>query len=133
MTNIKSKKETIQAPASKIYSFLSDFNNLEKLMPSKVRDWKSTVTTCSFTIEGVAKLNMVRGENTENKLVHMRAEGKNPFHYDLNTHINSLEKNNVEVFVELNADMNPMIALMAKKPLENFVNFLVDKLKKQMS
>jgi carbon monoxide dehydrogenase subunit G len=131
MTNIKSNKQNIQAPASKIYQFLSDFNNLEKLMPTKVTNWNSTMTTCSFTIDGMATLNMAQGNNKENELVHMKAEGKNPFHYDLNTHISS-QGDASEVYVELNADMNPMVAMMAKKPLANFVNILVDELKKQM-
>lgn len=133
MTNIKSKKQTIPASAAKIYQFLSDFNNLEKLMPKKVSNWDSTMTTCSFTIQGMATLNMAQGNNKENELVHMKADGKNPFHYDLNTHINAQGDAATEVFVELNADMNPMVAMMAKKPLENFVNILVDELNKQMS
>lgn len=132
MTNIKSKKQTIAASAATIYQFLSDFNNLEKLMPSKVTDWKSTMTTCSFNIQGMATLNMAQGNHKENELVHMKADGKNPFHYDLNTHIQAHGDNAAEVFVELNADMNPMVAMMAKKPLENFVNILVDELNKQL-
>lgn len=133
MTNIKSKKQIIQAPASKIYQFLSDFNNLEKLMPSKVTNWSSTMTSCSFTIQGMATLNMAHGNNKENELVHMKAAGKNPFHYDLNSHISAQGDDASEVFVELNADMNSMVAMMAKKPLENFVNILVEELNKQMA
>lgn len=133
MTNIKSKTQTIAASAEKIYQFLSDFNNLEKLMPEKVSNWSSTMTTCSFTIQGMATLNMAQGNNKENELVHMKAEGKNPFHYDLNTHIASQGDDSTDVFVELNADMNPMVAMMAKKPLENFVNILVNELNKQMA
>jgi len=132
MTNIKSNKQTISASAAKIYEFLTDFNNLEKLMPEKVTNWKSTMTTCSFTIQGMATLNMAQGNNKENELVHMKADGKNPFHYDLNTHIQAQGNDDAEVFVELNADMNPMVAMMAKKPLENFVNILVNELSKQM-
>lgn len=133
MTNIKSEKQMIPASAAKIYTFLSDFNNLEKLMPSKVTDWKSTMTTCSFNIQGMATLNMVQGNNKENELIHMKAEGKNPFHYDLNTHIQAQGEDTADVLVELNADMNPMVAMMAKKPLQNFVNILVDELAKQMA
>jgi carbon monoxide dehydrogenase subunit G len=133
MTNIISNKKVIQAPASKIYQFLSDFNNLEKLMPSKVTNWNSTMTTCSFTIQGMATLNMAQGNHKENELVHMKAEGKNPFHYDLNAHMKAQGDHATEVYVELNADMNPMVAMMAKKPLENFVNILVEELNKQMA
>ena len=131
MQNIKSKTQKISASPEQVYQFISDFNNLQKLMPDKVTNWSSTESTCSFTIQGMATLNMKQGNNKENELVHMKADGKNPFYYDLNTHIQNPEGNSCDVFIELNADMNPMVAMMAKKPLENFVNILVETLAKQ--
>jgi carbon monoxide dehydrogenase subunit G len=131
MTNITSKTISIPVHSSRIYQFISDFNNLEKLMPEKVTNWSSTSDSCSFTIQGMATLNMKQGNNKENELVHMKADGKNPFHYDLNTHIQSVDENSTKVYIELNADMNPMVAMMAKKPLGNFVNILVETLAKQ--
>jgi len=130
MQKISSQTQKVQASASTVYQFLSDFNNIEKLMPSKVTNWTSTSNTCSFTIQGMATLNMKQGNNVENSLVQMLADGKNPFHYDLNNNIASTGDDSCEVQIVLNADMNPMLAMMAKKPLENFVNILVDRLAK---
>jgi hypothetical protein len=36
-----------------------------------------------------------------------------------------------EVKINLNADLNPMLAMMAKRPLQNLVNIMADKLKDQ--
>lgn len=131
MQTLTSKTQTIPASSSRVYEFLSDFNNLEKLMPEKVTNWDSTMTNCSFTIQGMATLNMKQGKNSPNLLVQMVAHGKNPFHYDLNNHIKSLNEQECEVHIVFNADMNPMLAMMAKKPLENFINILVQELAKQ--
>lgn len=130
MQKITSKTKTIKASANQIYHFLSDFNNLQKLMPSQVTNWNSSMTTCTFTIQGMATLNMKQGNNEEAKLVQMVADGKNPFHYDLNNHIEAINENESNVNIVFNADMNPMLAMMAKKPLENFINILVDELAK---
>ncbi len=130
MHTLTSKAQKVNASSTKIFEFLSDFNNLEKLMPEKVTNWDSTMTNCSFTIQGMATLNMKQGEMKQDSLVQMVASGKNPFHYDLNNHIKSLNDESCEVQIILNADMNPMLAMMAKKPLENFVNILVDELVK---
>lgn len=131
MQNIKSNSHSINASAAQIFDFISDFNNLEKLMPEKVVDWSSTMTTCTFTIQGMATLNMKQGLNKSNELVQMLSDGKNPFPFDLNTHIAAQGEENAEVYLQLNADMNPMLAMMAKKPLQNFVNILVEELAKQ--
>lgn len=131
MHHIKSKTIAVSASASRIYDFISDFNNMEKLMPEKVVDWKSTMTTCTFTIQGMATLNMKQGQNKSNELVQMLADGKNPFQYDLNTFISAQGEDASEIYLQLNADLNPMLAMMAKKPLENFVNILAEELAKQ--
>ncbi|NOR86809.1 MAG: hypothetical protein GQ527_04310 [Bacteroidales bacterium] len=131
MQKINSETQIVKASASKVYEFLSDFNNLEKLMPEKVTNWSSTMTNCTFTIQGMATLNMKQGNNSPDSLVQMVAHGKNPFHYDLNNHIVAKGENECEVHIIFNADMNPMLAMMAKKPLENFINILVKELAKQ--
>lgn len=133
MQNIKSKQLSIAASSEQVYNFISDFNNLEKLMPEKVTNWSSTMSTCSFTIQGMATLNMKQGNNKVNDLVHMKADGKNPFHYDLYTRIAADGDHSCLVNIDLDADMNPMVAMMAKKPLENFVNILVSELSKQFA
>lgn len=131
MTTLTSKKNTIATSASEVYTFLSDFNNLQELMPSKVVNWSSTATTCAFTIEGMAHLNMAFGTNVENEKIMMVSEGKNPFNYDLSVFITPLNETQCEVYVVFNADMNAMLAMMAKKPLQNFVDILVDRLQEK--
>lgn len=131
MHHIKSKTIAVNASATRVFDFISDFNNMEKLMPEKVVDWKSTMTTCTFTIQGMATLNMKQGQNKSNEQVQMIADGKNPFQYDLNTLISAQGADASEIYLQLNADLNPMLAMMAKKPLENFVNILAEELSKQ--
>ncbi len=133
MTTINSHKKQINAPASTIFDFLSDFNNLKALMPEKVVNWSSTMTTCAFTIDGMAHLNMAFGQNIQNQKIAMVSEGKNPFNYDLNVSIGKLSDSQSEVHIVFNADMNAMLAMMAKKPLQNFVNILVDSLQEKYS
>lgn len=131
MQTLTSNTQIVQTSASRVFEFLSDFNNLEKLMPERVTNWSSTMSNCSFTIQGMATLNMKQGDNKPDSLVQMIAHGQNPFQYDLNTHIEALDENQCKVQIVFNADMNPMLAMMAKGPLKNFINLLVAELAKQ--
>ncbi len=133
MTTITSHKKTIKTSAETIYALLSDFNNLQGLMPNKVVNWSSTMTSCAFTIENMAHMNMAFGKNVENEKIEMVSKGKNPFSYDLSTHIKKINDSESEVHVVFNGDMNPMIAMMAKKPLQNFVDVVVDRLEEKYS
>ena len=128
MASFKSDKITIHKSPEDIYTFLSDFNNFEKLMPEQVTNWKSTNESCSFTIQGMADLAMKMGERTEFSKVTYVSDGNKPFAFDLNTDIIA-NGNLTETQIILNTDLNPMLKMMASRPLQNFVNLLVNKLK----
>jgi len=128
MTKIESDKTTVDKTAKEVYDFLSDFNNFEKLMPEQVVDWKSTSDECTFTIKGMATLGMKIIEKTPNSLVKVIKNGSAPFDFTLSCMIDDLQDKCV-VQLAFDADLNPMMKMMASKPLTNFLNILVTKLK----
>lgn len=129
MTEFKSNKISIHKSSEVIFNFLSDFNNFEKLMPEQVTNWKSTTENCSFTIQGMADLAMKMGEKTEFTFISYMSDGNKPFAFSLNSYLSSTEAEDTDVQIILNADLNPMLKMMAARPLQNFVNLLVEKLK----
>jgi carbon monoxide dehydrogenase subunit G len=131
MTEIKSEHINIQNSAQNIFHFLSDFNNFEKLMPEQVVNWQSTKESCSFTIKGMASLEMRQQSVVEFSEINLVSEGKSPFPFTLSCFLNE-QGNSTDAQMILNADLNPMLKMMAKKPLQNFVNLLVGKLKEMM-
>ncbi|RLD60199.1 MAG: SRPBCC family protein [Bacteroidetes bacterium] len=131
MTEINSEHVDIQKPAKEIFIFLSDFNNFEKLMPEQVVNWKSTNDTCSFTIKGMATLGMRHQSMVEHSEINLVSDGSAPFSFTLSCLLDD-KGNNTDAQMKLNADLNPMLKMMAKKPLQNFVNLLVKKLKEVM-
>ena len=131
MTEINSNKVLINNSDRNIFNFLSDFNNFEKLMPEQVINWQSTTDTCSFTIKGMAELGMKISECVEFSKIQYDANGKVPFNFSMSWHLYYLN-NQTEAQLKFNADLNPMLKLMATKPLQNFLNMLVVKLKEIM-
>jgi carbon monoxide dehydrogenase subunit G len=128
MTRIESEKVLIKKPAKDIYDFLGNFNNFQKLMPEQVTNWQSTEDECSFTIAGMASLGMKIQERQPNKLIRVMRHGKAPFDFFLNCDIDE-KGEDCEVKLSFDADLNPMLKMMAEKPLTNFLNLLVHKLK----
>jgi carbon monoxide dehydrogenase subunit G len=128
MTKLEGDKVTINKSAKEVFDFLSDFNNFQKLMPEQVVDWKSTADECTFTIKGMATLGMKIVEKKPNSLIKVIKNGSAPFDFSLSCMIDDLGQQ-CAVQLAFDADLNPMMKMMAAKPLTNFLNILTNKLK----
>ncbi|MCB0805311.1 MAG: hypothetical protein KDC05_05890 [Bacteroidales bacterium] len=132
MTTFKSQLISVNHSAKKVFDFLSDFRNFEKLMPDQVINWKATEDQCSFTIKGMADMAMRMGDNIPPVKITYLSEGKSPISFNLEFSIDQKETNRSDVQVILNANLNPMLKMMASRPLQNFVTLLAEKLKEVM-
>ncbi len=123
MQHIQSDTYTIQATAETVFKFLSDTNNMQPLMPhDKVKNWQSDDTYCAFEIEGLASLQMRQQTKDAYNRIVWQSEGENPFPFQLHCNIQELQNATTQVSFQLDADMNPMLAMMAKRPLKNLLN-----------
>lgn len=129
MTRIESQKTEIDQPADKLFAYLSDFNNFQKLMPPQVTNWQSTNDECSFTISGMATIGMKIIEKVPNSLIKITSHGKVPFQFNLDITLNTVSENKTVGQLIFSSELNPMIKMMVEKPLTNFFDFLSSKLK----
>ncbi|MCD4697094.1 MAG: hypothetical protein K8S16_12730 [Bacteroidales bacterium] len=129
MTNFTSRGVDLEKSADFIFFFLSDFNHFEKLMPEQVTNWKSTNEGCSFTIQGMANIEMVIDTKVEFTKISYKSVGSSPLNFNLEFNIETKGQISSRVVIHLNADLNPMLKMMASRPLQNFVNMLAGKLK----
>jgi carbon monoxide dehydrogenase subunit G len=129
-TIIKSDTVEINASTENAFNFLSDFNNFEKLMPPQVTDWKSTSNECSFVINGMASIGMRIEKKDPPTSIHIVSQGgKLPFPFTLKVNLERVDEINCKGHLLFEAEMNPMIKMMAEKPLTNFFNLLAQRMK----
>lgn len=129
---IESQKAIINCQPQKIYDFLGNFDNFKDLLPDNIANWQSTADSCSFEVKGLATLGLRIVEKTPYTKIIMKGEGKLPFGFTLNTSIEETVPNQCLVQLVIDADMNPFIAMMAEKPMQNFVDMIIPKLKEEM-
>ena len=132
MTNFESPVKTIQASSEKIFTFLGNFNNFGNLVPAEISNWKSSENECSFTIQSMISLSMEIQLREPFHLIVMKSKGSNIFDFFIRIFISSIGENESTARVVFEADLNPMMAMLASKPLENFVKLVVEKLKEEM-
>jgi len=128
MTIIKSNHESIGASAEAIFNFLADYHNFSELLPEQVTNWKVSGDVCSFTIKGMADLSLTISQRLPNTQVIYSSLNASPFPFEL---VFNIEANNLSSFItcEFRGDLNPMLQMLAKAPLQNFVNMILDRLK----
>ncbi len=122
-----SEWRAINSSPEKVFIFLSDLQNFGNLMPEQVINWAADTDSCSFTIKGMTDLKLKVQERKPNSQISLVPDGKSPFSFTLDSNI---RENNAgsDVKIVLNADLNPMLAMMAKRPLQNLVNIIAEKL-----
>ena len=129
---IESEKVTINCPSQKVYDFLGNFDNFTRLMPEQVVNWQTTGDSCSFEVKGLATLGLRIIKKTPFTSISMQGEGKIPFGFTLDSFFQETSPKQCQVQMVIDADMNPFIAMMAEKPLQNFIDVILPKLKYEM-
>jgi len=128
----ESEKKTILCAASKAYNFIGSFDNFGHLVPDQIVNWKSDGDSCSFEIKGLASLGLRITERTPNSKIIMVGEGKIPFAFSFNILIQELAAQECQVQIVIDSEMSPIMAMMAEKPLLNFADMVLTKLKVEM-
>ena len=100
-------------------------------MPAQVINWKSTVDSCSFTIKGMTDLSMLISEKIPYSRIVIIPGEKAPFNFSLICQFNDVgtKVNRTIAQIIFDAELNAVMEMLAKNPLQNFVNMLVAKLK----
>lgn len=128
ITRIESDKVSINKPSEKIFDYLSDFQNFEKLMPEQVTEWEATADECSFNISGMATIGMKIVEKTPSSKILISSNGKVPFDFTLLIDIDGKESTTTIGQIVFESELNPMMKMMVAKPLGNFFNMLAKKM-----
>lgn len=127
MTIIKSNRETIPASTESIYNLLANYHNFNELLPEQVTNWKVSGDTCSFTIKGMADISLKISHLQPFSQVIYSSMNPNPFPFDLVFNIEA-DMGQGLVTCEFRGELNAMLQMLAKSPLQNFVNMVVERL-----
>lgn len=129
MGKIESRTGKINQSDEKIYNFLSDFNNFKHLIPpEKVKNWSSTTDSCRFTIEGIGDAGMKIIEKKPFELIKITADGSTPINFFLWIQIKKINEGQSGFRIVIEPQVNAMMMMMVKSPLQKFVDMLVTQL-----
>ncbi|RYE36421.1 MAG: SRPBCC family protein [Sphingobacteriaceae bacterium] len=121
----------IDAPAASVYNFLADLNNHQQLMPENVIGWTSTKDQARFQIQNMAKL-VLQITNRDPVEIVINAIENPPFPLELKWVIKEASAQ-TEVNFTISADMNMMMKMLAKTPLQKLADYETEKLRQLLT
>lgn len=126
--NLQSPKITIPKSTSKVFDFLSNLKNFEKLMPENISKFELLEKDkFIFALSGMPEIVLEKkSEDAFNSIVLGSAAGKLDF--TLETVITELSQQQSQVQLNFSGDFNPMVAMMIKGPITKFIETLVKKI-----
>lgn len=129
-TKIESKHVEISASQASVYQFLTDFNNYIQLLPKdQISDWTSTENDCSFKVQGMAVIPLIKDRVEESSKIYIVSGEKAPFSFTLEITLND-KGTSTEAFLNFEGEINAFLKMMVVKPLTNLFDYMADRLKK---
>lgn len=127
MTTFESDIKKSTYPAEKMFNFLSDFDHFGEVIPKdKINNWQSFGDSCRFSIDPVGEVGLRIVDKELPKVIKYTAEGKTPFNFFLWIQLKEVADDDTRVKLTIKADMNPMIKMVASKPIKKFLEVLSD-------
>ena len=127
MTIIESSA-VVNKSISEVYSFLSDLNNHQQLMPDNIYNWSSTTDEARFTIQNMAKLVLKVSSRVKNTEIVIIPAEEAPFPVELKWTLSATDDGKTRVTHKISAELNMMMKMLASGPLQKLADHQTSKL-----
>lgn len=127
---IESPVVTVPKSQEELFLFLTDVKNFEKLMPDSISKFELlNETRFLFALKGMPEIVLeLKDQEPHHKVVLGAASDKLPFTLTANITNEGDGKSKAGLLFE--GEFNPMMGMMIKGPITNFIGTLVDKMSK---
>jgi carbon monoxide dehydrogenase subunit G len=127
---IESRVGKIKQNDEVIFQRIADFNNINTFAPGnadEVSNMQADEDSCSFDVKNMGRFGMRIIEREPHKLVKISSDGQTPFKFTMWIQLKQVSQMDTRVKITLDAELNAMLKMMAKKPLTKMVDTMVDR------
>jgi hypothetical protein len=131
LSYFESRHGKMTCNAADFFAFVTDMRNFEKFIPiGTIRDWSAEKESCSLSVPmlGSVTVRLIQKEKF-NKVV-FKGDALNGNDFTLILNITDDLKSPADVKVVLSADLNPMMKIMAAKPISKFLEAIINEMER---
>lgn len=131
ISNFESRSGRLTCNAEDVFAFVTDLRNFERFLPEgTINNWSAEKESCSFSVSMVGTVTVRLAEKEQYTRVVYMGDALKKNDFTLTLFISDNADNPADVKVTLGADLNPMMKMMAVKPIRQFLEMLIDEMEK---
>jgi len=128
-SHFKSRTGKVAADRHDIYSFVTDLRNIERFVPGEMAEnLKTEADSGSFSVPMVGTVSVRITEREPVSRVVYGGDALKKSDYELSLLMNEEPDNSTSVTVTLDADLNPMLKMVASQPIAKFLESLISEI-----
>jgi len=125
--NLESSKTTVLKSTQALFLYLTDLENFKNILPDSLEEFSVSGDSFKFALKGMPAIRLAFDEKQEFDLIKLKATSdKLPVF--LTCKLSKLTDSQSQVQLFFDGDINPMMAMMIKKPLQNLLDTLAEKM-----
>lgn len=127
----ESRYGKVSCSAREIFEFVTDIRNFRQFVPANaINNWIADKDSCSFNVPMMGTINVRLLEKTEFTKVVYNGDALKKEDFTLSLNIYDDMKDSASISIILTADLNPMMKMVAVKPINQFLEMLVSEMEK---
>ena len=127
----ESRKGTASDSADAVFNFVTDLRNFERFIPGgSVNNWNAVKDSCSFSVSMIGNVSVRIAEQQAFTKVTYCGDALKKEDFTLTIEIGSLSSDRSEIKLHLIADLNPIMKMMAAKPVAQFLEILITEIER---
>jgi hypothetical protein len=127
----ESRTGKLSCTTAEVFGFITDIRNFEQFVPEEnIKNWQASADNCSFQVPPLGTASVSLTEKKPYSFVAFSGDAlkKNDFKLFVNISENKLKR--AEVRLNLTAQLNPFLKMMASGPIEKFLEKLISEMEK---
>lgn len=125
--NLESPKSTVQKSQEELFEFLTNTENYKKVLPDSVEAFESNSDSFKFALKGMPTIRLAFEEKVPASFIKLKATS-DTFPVFLICKIEQVTEDKATAQLFFEGEINPMMAMMIKKPLQNLLNTLSERM-----
>jgi hypothetical protein len=125
----ESRSGTLTCSDKEVFDFVTDMRNFGMFITAgTINNWQAEKESCSFNVSGVGTVSLRLDEKEMYKKVLFNGDALNKNDFSLVLHISGNGNAPANIKISLNADLNPMLKMMAAKPIGQFLEIIINEM-----
>jgi len=131
LSHFESRIGSLSCTPEEVFKFVTDLQNFERFIPDgTITNWKASDDSCSFNVSMIGTISVRIADKEPCSRVNYMGDALKKNDFTLILFITQNPDGNADAMIKLDAELNPMLRMIANQPIIKFLELLVTEMEK---